>query len=269
MANIITITNPDDPRIAPFARLTDRQLRACHQMMVVESPKVISVALDAGCEPTALLCESKHITGDAAAILERCPADMPVYTGSPEVLEKITGYRLTRGVLCAMHRPAMHSLEDVLAKSSRVAVIHGVCDTTNIGTIFRSAAALGIDGVILSSDSCDVLNRRSIRTSMGSVFLVPWTIVGAGVNCVHQLEYYGFATAAMALCNNSIAVNSVQLKHEPRLAIIVGTEGEGLPKEVIEAARYRVMIPMAHGVDSLNVATAAGIAFWELTAYQK
>jgi tRNA G18 (ribose-2'-O)-methylase SpoU len=231
-------------------------------VFVAESPKVIRVALDAGCEPVALLCERKHIAGDAADIVARC-GDIPVYTGERELLASLTGYTLTRGVLCAMRRPVPRSVADVCRDARRIVVIDGVVDTTNIGAIFRSAAALGIDAVLLTPTSCDPLNRRAVRVSMGSVFLVPWTWLNGPIS---SLNDYGFRTAAMALTDNSVSIDDKMLADEPRLAIVMGTEGDGLAREVIADADYVVRIPMSHGVDSLNVAAAAAVAFWELRA---
>ncbi len=231
-------------------------------IFIAESPKVIRVALQSGYSPVALLCERKHIEGDAADIIHQCP-EMPVYTGDRELLSQLTGYALTRGVLCAMHRPVLPSVEDICQQARRIVVIDGVVDTTNIGAIFRSAAALGIDGVLLTTNSCDPLNRRAVRVSMGSVFLVPWTWIDAPLGSLHQ---YGFRTVAMALTDNSIPLDSPLLMQEPRLAIVMGTEGDGLPHEVIASTDYVVRIPMAHGVDSLNVAAAAAVAFWQLRA---
>ena len=257
------ITTLQDERIAMFSSMTEAQLRnrlnAEQGIFIAESPKVIHVALKAGYEPLALLCEQKHILGDAADIIKAHP-DMPVYTGSRELLAQITGYTLTRGVLCAMRRKPEPTLEDVLQKAHRVCVIDAVCDTTNIGAIFRSAAALGIDAVLLTRSSCDPLNRRAIRVSMGTVFLVPWT----WLDNYDSLHHLGFKTAAMALSNNSISLDNPILKAQDRLAIIMGTEGDGLPQETIDKADYTVRIPMQHDVDSLNVAAAAAVAFWEL-----
>ena len=264
MPNIIEIADTSLPQLDVFARLTEGQLRSRLEpekgIFIAESPKVIRVALDAGYEPFALLCERKHITGDAADIIARCP-DIPVYTGERNVLASLTGYTLTRGVLCAMKRREMPTVEVVCRDASRVVVIDGVVDTTNIGAIFRSAAALGIDGVLLTRSSCDPLNRRAVRVSMGSVFLVPWTWLDAPVQ---SLNDYGFKTAAMALTDDSISLADPILKSEPRLAIVMGTEGDGLPKQTIASADYVVRIPMSHGVDSLNVAAASAVAFWEL-----
>lgn len=230
-------------------------------MFIAESPKVIGVALAAGYQPVALLCERRHLTGDAADIIRQCPQDMPVYTGERELLASLTGYTLTRGVLCAMRRPQLPTVESVCRNARRVVVIDAVSDTTNIGAIFRSAAALGIDGVLLTRDSCDPLNRRAVRVSMGSVFLVPWTWLDADISSLHG---YGFRTAAMALSDQSVALDDPTLSSEPRLAIVMGTEGDGLPHQTIADADYVVRIPMAHGVDSLNVAAAAAVAFWQL-----
>ena len=257
------ITTLQDERIAMFSSMTEAQLRnrlnAEQGIFIAESPKVIHVALKAGYEPLALLCEEKHILGDAADIIKAHP-DMPVYTGSRELLAQITGYTLTRGVLCAMRRKPEPTLEDVLQKAHRVCVIDAVCDTTNIGAIFRSAAALGIDAVLLTRSSCDPLNRRSIRVSMGTVFLVPWT----WLDNYDSLHHLGFKTAAMALSDHSISLDNPILKAQDRLAIIMGTEGDGLPQKTIDKADYTVRIPMQHDVDSLNVAAAAAVAFWEL-----
>ena len=259
------VKNVNDPDVAVFASLTEAQLRnrlhAEQGVFIAESPKVIRVALDAGFKPISLLCEEKHLTGDAADIVERC-SDIEIFTGKREVLAAITGYTLTRGVLCAMKRPTLPSVEDVVTAARRIVVIDGVSDTTNIGSIFRSAAALGIDGVLLTSTSCDPFNRRAIRVSMGSVFLIPWTYIDDTQNTLNSL---GFKTAAMALTNDSVGIDNPTLLAEEKLAVIMGTEGDGLDKRVINEADYTVMIPMHHNVDSLNVASAAAIAFWELT----
>ena len=260
----IEITSVDDPRIKVFAGLTEAQLRnTLHPeegLFIAESPKVIRVALDAGMEPVALLCERRHISGDAADIIARLP-DIPIYTGSREVLGGITGYTLTRGVLCAMRRPELPSVEELCEKSGRVVVIDDVSDTTNIGSIFRSAAALGMDAVFMGPTACDPLNRRAVRVSMGSVFLIPWTRLEGGLD---RLKACGFKTVAMALRHNSVDISDPGLKSEPKLAIVMGTEGEGLPIETIDSADYVVKIPMYHGVDSLNVAAASAIAFYSL-----
>lgn len=262
----IEITGLDDSRIAVFASLTEAQLRnridEASGLFIVESPKVISVALDAGYEPVSLLCERRHITGDAAPIIDRCPDSMTVFTGDRELLARLTGYRLTRGVLCAMRRPKLPSVEDICRHARRIVVIDGVVDTTNIGAIFRSAAALGADAVMLTPSSCDPLNRRSVRVSMGSVFLVPWAWAGADYQ--NDLRRLGFRSAALALTDRSVPVDDPCLAAEPRLAMIMGTEGDGLPGAAIASADYVVKIPMSHGVDSLNVAAAAAVAIWQL-----
>ena len=261
---IIEITTLDHPGCELFGTLTEAQLRREYEpgkgIFIAESPKVINVALSKGYTPLALLCEKKHITGDAATIIERHP-ELPVYTGSRELLSALTGYTLTRGVLCAMRRPIEPSVEEICNNASRIVVIDGVVDTTNIGAIFRSAAALGIDAVLLTRNSCDPLNRRAVRVSMGSVFLVPWCWLDGGTEQLHNL---GFKTAAMALTDNSISIDHPTLAATPKLAIIMGTEGDGLPAETIAQATYVVRIPMSHNVDSLNVAAAAAVAFWEL-----
>ena len=263
---ITHITSLDHPGVQLFATLTEAQLRNRLEpdkgIFIAESPKVINVALDAGYQPLSLLCEQRHITGDAAGIIERA-GDIPVYTGDRQLLAALTGYTLTRGVLCAMRRPVPPSVEQVCDGARRVVVIDGVTDTTNIGAIFRSAAALGIDAVLLTPDSCDPLNRRAVRVSMGSVFLVPWTWVDSSLQ---QLSRLGFKTAAMALSDNSRSIDNPVLANAPRLAIVMGTEGDGLPQTTINHADYVVRIPMAHNVDSLNVAAAAAVAFWELRA---
>ena len=263
---IIHIESLTHSGVEVFSTLTEAQLRRDIEpnkgIFIAESPKVIRVALDAGYEPLALLCEERHIAGDAADIIARCP-DIPVYTGSRDLLAALTGYTLTRGVLCAMHRPTAPCVADVVNNARRVVVIDGVTDTTNIGAIFRSAAALGIDAVLLTRTSCDPLNRRAVRVSMGSVFLVPWTWID---DIESQLHSEGFITAAMALTDDSVSIDYAPLKEVPKMAIIMGTEGDGLAHEVITAADYVVRIPMAHGVDSLNVAAAAAVAFWELRA---
>lgn len=262
--SIIEITSLEQPGVEVFSTLTEAQLRnrldPQHGIFIAESPKVIRVALDAGYEPIALLCERKHITGDAADIVERI-GDVPIYTGDRDLLTQLTGYTLTRGVLCAMRRPLPPMVEDVCNGARRVVVIHGVVDTTNIGAIFRSAAALGIDAVLLTPDSCDPLNRRSVRVSMGSVFLIPWTWIE---NPLTKLKELGFRTAALALTDRSVSLDEPALKAEARLALLMGTEGDGLPAEAISGADYVVRIPMMHGVDSLNVAAASAVAFWEL-----
>lgn len=261
---VIEISSLTYPGVEIFGTLTEAQLRNRLEpdkgIFIAESPKVIRVALDAGYEPLAFLCERKHIVGDAADIIGRC-GDLPVYTGDRELLATLTGYVLTRGVLCAMRRPVARSVEEVCREARRVVVIDGVVDTTNIGAIFRSAAALGMDAVLLTRNSCDPLNRRAVRVSMGSVFLVPWAWLDGSLSDLSKL---GFRTAAMALTENSISIDDPVLNSEPKLAIVMGTEGDGLSCKAIAEADYVVRIPMSHSVDSLNVAAASAVAFWQL-----
>lgn len=261
---ILEISSLSHPGVEMFSTLTEAQLRSRLEpgkgLFIAESPKVIRVALNAGYEPLALLCERRHIAGDAADIIARC-GDIPVYTGDRELLAALTGYVLTRGVLCAMRRPSPRSLEEVCRGARRIAVIHDVVDSTNIGAIFRSAAALGMDAILLTPGSCDPLNRRAVRVSMGSVFLVPWTWLDAPLTRLNEL---GFRTAAMALTEQSVCIDDPRLAEEPKLAIVMGTEGDGLPHETIAEADYVVRIPMSHDVDSLNVAAASAVAFWQL-----
>lgn len=265
--SVITITSLQHPGVEVYSGLTERQLRnggagsGCDGgVFIVESPKAIMRALDAGLKPLSLLCEERHICGDAAEILNRC-GDIPVYTGSRELLSALTGYVLTRGVLCAMSRPVMPTVEEVCRGARRIVVIDGVVDATNVGAMFRSAAALGIDAVLTTRTSCDPLNRRAVRVSMGNVFALPWTWLDAPVQSLNDI---GFKTVAMALTDRSVSIDDATLKAERRLAIVVGNEGDGLPSATIEAADYVARIPMARGVDSLNVAAAAAVAFWEL-----
>lgn len=262
--SVIRLTSLDHPGAGIYSALTEKQLRnrldPRRGIFIAESPKVIHVALNAGCEPVSLLCEERHVDGDAAGIIARCPG-IPVFTGTRQLLAGLTGYTLTRGVLCAMRRPLPPSVEDTVRDARRVVVIDGVTDTTNIGAIFRSAAALGIDAVLLTPDTCDPLNRRAVRVSMGSVFLVPWAWLAEPVS---SLRVLGLTTAAMALSEKSLPLDAPELKKIDRLAIIMGTEGDGLPHDTIREADYVVRIPMSHNVDSLNVAAAAAVAFWEL-----
>lgn len=261
---VIQIDSLHHPGVEMFHSLTEAQLRqqvdSQYGIFIAESPKVINVALNAGYEPLAMLCEDRHITGDARDIIARC-GDIPVYTGPRALLAEVTGYTLTRGVLCAMRRKSMPSVADVCRGASRVVVVDNVVEATNIGSIFRSAAALGIDAVILTSNSCDPLNRRAVRVSMGSVFLVPWTWLDGPVQSLNEL---GFKTVAMALTDKSVPIDDPALVAEPRLAIVMGTEGDGLPEAAISAADYVARIPMSHQVDSLNVAAASAVAFWQL-----
>lgn len=266
---LIKITSLTQPGIDIFSSLTETQLRKCLEpekgIFIAESPKVINIALDNGYQPISILCEEKHIHGDAAPIISKCKVlnnnDIPIYTGERALLKSLTGYSLTRGVLCAMIRPKLPSVEDVCKNAKRIVIINGVVDSTNIGAIFRSAAALGIDGILVTPNSCDPLNRRAIRVSMGSVFLMPWTWIEQPLNTLNEL---GFKTIAMALTDKSLDISSPILKNIEKMAIIMGTEGDGLPMETIKEADFVARIPMSHNVDSLNVAAAAAVAFWEL-----
>lgn len=262
--NIIEIDNIKDKRIIHYCNLTDAQLRAGFEseagVFIAESPKVIRLALEHGWNPVSMLCERKHILGDASELIPKFDS-CPIYTGEREILESITGYRLTRGVLAVFKRKMLPSVAEICESAKIVAIIQGVCDTTNIGAIFRSASALGVDAVILSADSCDPLNRRAVRVSMGTIFTVPWTITSSPLEDLHGL---GFKIAALALKENAIKLDSSILKKEPRLGVMFGTEGEGLPDKIIDKCDHLVIIPMNHGVDSLNVAAASAVTFWEL-----
>jgi len=274
MANIIEITDLNAPELAVFARLTEAQLRQKQDpekgIFIAESPKVIDRALNGGYEPVALLMERKHIEGQGWPIIERC-GDIPVYTAEREVLAKLTGYELTRGVLCAMRRRPLPTVEELCASARRVAVLEGVVDTTNVGAIFRSAAALNVDVVLVTPTCCDPLNRRAVRVSMGTVFQVPWTRIGETAADwpqpgLQRLKALGFKTAAMALSDMAVSVDDPALMAEEKLAIVLGTEGDGLSKQTIADCDYTVCIPMSHEVDSLNVAAASAVAFWQLRA---
>ena len=272
MPNIIEITDFHAPELDPYARLTQNQLRNRLEpekgIFIAESPKVIDRALDAGYKPVSLLMERKQITGSAAGILSRC-GDAPVYTADREMLAELTGFELTRGVLCAFHRPAPRPVEELCKNARRVAVLEGIVDSTNVGAIFRSAAALNMDAVLINPSCCDPLCRRAVRVSMGTVFQVPWGQLGEtpadwpekGMDILHSL---GFKTAAMALSDRSVSIDDEQLAKEPKLAIVLGTEGDGLAAGTIASCDYTVKIPMSHGVDSLNVAAASAVAFWQL-----
>jgi tRNA G18 (ribose-2'-O)-methylase SpoU len=277
MPNIIEITDLSAHELDVFARLTQAQLRNRLEpekgIFIAESPKVIGTALDAGYVPVSLLMERNKIDTQAREILARCARykGVPVYTGPREVLAQLTGYELTRGVLCAMRRPKPKSLDELCAGARRLAVLEGIVDSTNIGAIFRSAAALGIDAVLLSPACCDPLCRRAVRVSMGTVFQVPWGYFG-GENAawpqpaLARLRALGFKTAAMALREDSVSLDDAKLAGEEKLAIVLGTEGTGLTADTIAACDYTVRIPMAHHVDSLNVAAASAVAFWQLRA---
>ena len=272
MANIIPISDFSDPRLDLFARLTEAQLRRRQEseqgIFIAESPKVIDRALNGGYTPVALLMEQKHIDGDAAGILARCP-EVPVYTAGREVLEALTGFALTRGVLCAMERRPLPTVEELLKSARRVAVLEGIVDPTNVGAIFRSAAALNMDAVLVTPTCCDPLYRRAVRVSMGTVFQVPWTKIGDDhTQWPHpglvRLKSLGFKTAAMALREDSVSIDDPALLAEDKLAIVLGTEGDGLVNDTIANCDYTVKIPMSHEVDSLNVAAASAVAFWQL-----
>ncbi len=265
MSNIIPITDLNIPELMPYFRLTEAQLRSKRNpeqgIFIAESHKVIGHALDAGCEPISFLMEARQIQGISGTLLERCP-ETPVYTADRAVLEQLTGYALTRGCLCAMRRPKPGRVEEVLAKARRIAVLDGIVDASNVGAILRSAAALHMDAVLLSPSCCDPLHRRAVRVSMGTVFQIPWARLDR--NWPEQLRSLGVQTAALALTDNSISVDDPRLQAVDRLALVLGTEGDGLSSQVIAACDHAVKIPMSHGVDSLNVAAAAAVAFWEL-----
>ena len=268
--NIIEITDLSAPELAPYTRLTEAQLRNKLEpekgIFIAESPKVIGTALDAGCEPLSFLMERRQIDGPAAGVLARCP-DAAVYTADRSVLQALTGYALTRGVLCAMRRPQPRSVEALCRDARRVAVLEGIVDSTNIGAIFRSAAALGIDAVLLTPACHDPLFRRASRVSMGTVFQVPWARIGSARDwaCegVARLREAGFVTAALALADDALSIADTRLKAADKLALVLGTEGDGLAASTIAACNWTVRIPMHHGVDSLNVAAASAVAFWE------
>lgn len=272
MPNIIEITDFTAPELDVYARLTEAQLlnrQAPEQgLFIAESPKVIDRALDAGYVPVSLLLERKHIAGQASGVIARC-GDVPVFTAETEVLTELTGFRLTRGVLCAMRRPPLPSAEAVCAGARRITILENIMNPTNVGAIFRSAAALGIDAVLLTPACSDPLYRRAARVSMGTVFQVPWTYLGS--DCaewphpgMERLRALGFRTAAMALSDNAVSIADPQLMAEEKLAIVLGTEGDGLAAGTIADCDYTVRIPMSHGVDSLNVAAASAVAFWQL-----
>ena len=272
MANIIEIKDFQAPELDAYARLTERQLLNRDDpekgLFIAESPKVIERALDSGCVPVSLLLEKKHITGEAKHIVDRC-SDIPVYTASFDVLTQLTGFNLTRGALCLMRRPKHPTVSSVCKNARRIAILENVMNPTNIGAIFRSAAALNIDAVLLTPACSNPLYRRSIRVSMGTVFQIPWTFLGENENdwpqpAIQALQSAGFKTAALALSDNSVSINDPHLVAEEKLAIILGTEGDGLADKTIADCDYTVKIPMSHSVDSLNVAAASAVAFWQL-----
>ena len=274
MINTIEITNFDAPELDIFARLNEVQLVHYFEphggLFIAESPKVIERALNAGYEPYAVLVEKKQITGETKELLERL-GDVPVYTAESEVLSKLTGFHLTRGALCAMHRRDHPNVEEICKNAKRIAILENVVNPTNVGAIFRSAAALHMDAVLLTPACSDPLYRRSSRVSMGTVFQVPWTYIGNDSKewpnpAMETLRELGFKTAAMALSDNSVSIDDPNLMSEEKLAIILGTEGDGLADTTIASCDYTVKIPMSHGVDSLNVAAASAVAFWQLGA---
>ncbi len=274
MPNITEITDLSQPELDVYARLTQAQLRSRLEpekgVFIAESPKVIDAALDAGYTPVSLLMERRQIDGPAAGIIARC-GEIPVYTADRALLAGLTGYKLTRGVLCAMRRPVLPGVEAVCAGARRVAVLENIVDSTNVGAIFRSAAALGMDAVLVTPSCCDPLCRRSVRVSMGTVFQIPWTFIGTDSAQwpqpgLQRLQAMGFKTAAMALSANAVSIDDPRLAAEEKLAVILGTEGDGLAPHTIAGCDYTVCIPMSHGVDSLNVAAASAVAFWQLRA---
>lgn len=272
MSKIINITDLDIAELHIYSKLSEVQLMRLYEpkpgLFIAESPKVIMRALDAGCIPVSFLVENTHITGEAAPVLARCP-DTPVYTAEYNVLVNLTGYALTRGMLCAMYRPPLPTVEEICANARRIAVLENVVNPTNVGAIFRSAAALNMDAVLLTKGCSDPLYRRALRVSMGTVFQVPWTFIENKNSVwpkdgIRRLKNLGFKTAAMALDDNSVSIDNAKLMSEDKLAIILGTEGDGLSTSTIADCDYTVKIPMSHGVDSLNVAAASAVAFWQL-----
>ena len=272
MPNIIEITDFSLPGLDAFARLTEAQLRSRAEpgngIFIAESPKVIGLALDAGCKPLSLLVERKHIAGQARSIIARC-GEIPVYTADNSLLAELTGFQFARGVLCAFRRPQIPDVEELSAGARRVAILEGIMDSTNVGAIFRSAAALGVDGVLLTPSCHDPLCRRAVRVSMGTVFQVPWARIGSDASewpqpGIERLRRLGFKTVAMALSDTALSLDNPQLMAEEKLAIVLGTEGDGLAARTIAECDYTVCIPMSHRVDSLNVAAASAVAFWQL-----
>ncbi len=272
MPNIIRITDFNAPELDVFVRLTGAQLRSRLEpqkgIFIAESPTVIEVALKSGIEPISLLTDERLLGGDVAKIIEMC-GDIPVYVATRDELASLTGFELTRGVLCAMRRPTLPSVEEICQNATRIAVLEQVTDSTNIGALFRSAAALGIDAVLVTPTCCDPLCRRAVRVSMGTVHQIPWTRIGESKEDwpsvgIERLRSLGFKTCAMALDDNSVSIDDPALMSEEKLAIILGTEGDGLSKSTIARCDYTVKIPMYHGVDSLNVAAAGAVAFWQL-----
>lgn len=272
MANVIEITTFEDPRLDVYARLTEAQLlnrfEPAKGMFIAESPKVIQRALDAGCKPVSLLMERKDIDGQAADIIAQC-GDIPLFTADRDVLCQLTGFQLTRGVLCAMLRPKLPTVEEICKDAKRIVILENVMNPTNVGAIFRSAAALHMDAVLLTPGCSNPLYRRSARVSMGTVFQIPWTFIGEETTDwphpgMERLQAMGFKTAATALRDDSVSIDDPNLMAEEKLAIVLGSEGDGLVENTIADCDYTVKIPMSHGVDSLNVAAASAVAFWQL-----
>lgn len=271
MNNIIKITDLNIPELDIYARLTESQLLHYYEpnggLFIAESPKVVTRALGAGCEPVSVLVEDKDVKGEAMEALAKC-GDIPVYTAPFQVLAQLTGYKLTRGILCAMKRPVLPSMREICRDTRRIVILENVMNPTNVGAIFRSAAALNMDGIILTKGCSDPLYRRSARVSMGTVFQIPWTYVDKEISWpkpgIHILKEMGFKTVAFALRNDSVSIDDPILLSEQKLAVIMGTEGEGLAAETMANCDYTVKIPMSHGVDSLNVAAASAVAFWQL-----
>lgn len=273
MARIVEIDNIDAPELDVYARLTEAQLRnkleSAKGIFIAESPKVIKLALEAGYKPLSLLMEAKHITGDGAGIIEELDDEVSVYTAPRDILSALTGYKLTRGVLAAFRRPKLPTVQEICAHAKHIAVLEEIADVTNVGAIIRSAAALGIDAILVTPTCCDPLSRRAIRVSMGTIFQIPWTRIGDKPEDwpskgMQELKEMGFTTIAMALKEDSVTIDNPLLKQEEKLAIILGGEGYGLSQATLEQTDYSVIIPMYHDVDSLNVAAASTVAFWEL-----
>ena len=266
MANLIPIRDLQDPALDVYTRLTENQLRNRLEpekgVFIAQTGKVISLALRAGCQPLSILAEEEGLSAESREILPQV-GDCPVYTAPRAVLQQLTGFSLTRGILCAMRRPKLPELEDLCRDARRIAVLHGVVDATNIGAIIRSAAALSMDGVVVCSNCCDPFNRRAVRVSMGTVFQIPWTVAEEST-WQQRLRDLGFRTAALALKENTLSIDDPRLEQVDRLALVLGSEGWGLPDPVIDQCDYTVKIPMGHGVDSLNVAAASAVAFWQL-----
>ena len=270
MAEITKITDFEAPEFDVYARLSETQLLNRHEpekgMFIAESPKVVMRALDAGCVPVSCMIEERELEGEAWEVIQRC-GDVPVYAAPYEIIRKITGFPMTRGMLCAMYRPAPKTLDEICEGAKRIAILENVVNPTNIGAVFRSAAALNMDGILLTKGCSNPLYRRAIRVSMGTVFQIPWAFMEDGAwpeEAMGRLCEKGFKTAAMALCEDTLNIDDERLSKEDKLAIILGTEGEGLEISTIKQCDYTVKIPMSHGVDSLNVAAASAVAFWQL-----